>query len=126
MKFRIFFQLLAKKRLRTFFSELVTAIRSCVWGCRSLLSIWGYNLQFYPNFALFSILGGMNLDHDFVQVGKLSKDQKKGLHQKCNTNFFFPEFKWTPALRCTPESNYWGGCRCRPYSNYCGGIQPNY
>ena len=21
---------------------------------------------------------------------------------------FFPEFKWTPSLRCTPESNYWG------------------
>ena len=31
----------------------------------------------------------MNLDHHFVQVGKLSKDQKKGLHQKWNT-FFFP------------------------------------
>ena len=26
---------------------------------------WGDNLQFYPNFALFSTLGGMNLDHDF-------------------------------------------------------------
>ena len=33
---------------------------------------------------------------------------------------FFPEFKWRPALRCTPESNYWRGCRCRPYSNYWG------
>ena len=21
---------------------------------------------------------------------------------------FFPGFKWTPTLRCTPESNYWG------------------
>ena len=21
---------------------------------------------------------------------------------------FFPEFKWTPTLRCTPGSNYWG------------------
>ena len=27
-------------------------------GCRSLLSIGGNNLQFYPNFALFSTLGG--------------------------------------------------------------------
>ena len=27
----------------------------------------------------------MNLDHDFFQVGKLSEDQKKGLHQKWNT-----------------------------------------
>ena len=39
---------------------------------------WGEdNLQFYPNFALFSTLGRMNLDHDFVQVSKLSKDPKK-------------------------------------------------
>ena len=76
-------------------------------GCRSLLIIGGDNLQFYPNFALFSTLGGMNRDHDFYQVSKLSEDQKnkkrsspkpepffssnssedqkKGLHQKWNT-----------------------------------------
>ena len=60
-------------------------------GCRSLLSIGGDNLQFYPNFALFSALGGMNLDHDFVQVSKLSEDQKKVLPQKGNT--FFPKFR---------------------------------
>ena len=35
---------------------------------------WGDNLQFYPNFALFSTLGDMNLDHDFFQVSKLSED----------------------------------------------------
>ena len=58
---------------------------------------WGDNSQFYPNFALFLTLGGMNLDHDFVQVSKLSEDQKKSLHQKWNT--FFPEFQWTPTLR---------------------------
>ena len=46
---------------------------------------WGNNLQFYPNFALFSTLGGMNLVHDFVQVSRLSEDQKKGLHQKRNS-----------------------------------------
>ena len=34
------------------------------------------------------------------------KTQKKGLHQKWNT--FFPKFKWRPAVRWTPESNYWG------------------
>ena len=78
----------------------------------------GDNSQFYLNFALFSTLGRMNLDLNFLQVSKLSEDQKKGLHQKWNN--FFPEFKWTPALRCTPESNYWGECRCRPYSNYWG------
>ena len=54
---------------------------------------WEYNLQFYPNFALFSTLGGMNLDHDFVQMSKLSEDEKKGLHQKCNT--FFPRIQVT-------------------------------
>ena len=85
-----------------------------------MLSIGGNNLQFYPNFALFLTLGGMNyLDHDFVQVSKLSKDQKKGLSKKWNP--FFPEFKWTPTLKCTPDSNYWGGCIRRPYSNYEGG-----
>ena len=34
---------------------------------------------------------------------------------------FFPEFRWRPVLRCTPESNYWRRCRCRPYSNYWRG-----
>ena len=38
---------------------------------------WGIIWNFYPNFALFSTLGGMNLDHDFVQVWKFSEDQKK-------------------------------------------------
>ena len=39
-----------------------------------MLSIGGgANLQFYPNFALFSTLRGMNLDQDFFQVSKLSK-----------------------------------------------------
>ena len=37
---------------------------------------WGDNLQFYPNFALFSTLGGMNLHHDFVQGWKFSENQK--------------------------------------------------
>ena len=73
-------------------------------GCKFLLSIGGDNLQFYANFALFSTLGEMNLDHHFFQVSKLSEeqnkrsspkmehffppnsgeDQKKGLHQKWN------------------------------------------
>ena len=49
----------------------------------------------------------MNLDHDFVQVSKLSEDKKKEVFTKSGT-IFFPELKWTPTLRCTPESNYWG------------------
>ena len=27
---------------------------------------------------------------------------------KKKRNTFFLEFKWSPTLRCTPESNYWG------------------
>ena len=68
----------------------------------------------------------MNLDHDFVQVSKLSEDQKKKVLTKKGT-LFPPEFKWIHTLRCIPESNYWGGCRCTPYSaQSTGGIQPNY
>ena len=54
---------------------------------------------------------------------KTKKKRKKGLHK--NGTLFFPEFKWRPALRCTPsgsdadvdhiqtigrgiQSNYWG------------------
>ena len=52
---------------------------------------WGDNLQFYPNFALFSTLGVTNLDHDFLQISKLSEDQKKSLHEKWST--FFPRIQ---------------------------------
>ena len=45
---------------------------------------------------------------------------KKKIFAK-NGTLFFPEFKQTPTLRCTPESNYWKACRCRPYSNFWGG-----
>ena len=53
-------------------------LRKSSWsqGCRSLLSIGGDNLQFYPNFALFSTLGGMNLNE--IKW----RPKKKGLHQK--------------------------------------------
>ena len=63
----------------------------CNQWCRSLLSIGGGggNLQFYPNFALFSTLEEMNLDHDFVQVWKFSEDQKKN----ASRTLFLPEFR---------------------------------
>ena len=69
----------------------------------------------------------MNLDHDFVQVNKLSEDQKKSLYQKWNTffpqiqvktkkrsspkleNTFFPEFKWTPIRSHALPSQIIGG-----------------
>ena len=46
-------------------------------GVQIFVEHWGDNLQFYPNFALFSTLGRMNLDHNFFQVSKLSEEQKK-------------------------------------------------
>ena len=69
----------------------------------------------------------MNLNHDFVQVSKLSEDPQQKVFTKNGTlfpqiqmkakkksppkmeHFFFFKFKWTTTLRCTPESNYWGG-----------------
>ena len=107
--------------------------------CRSLLSIGGNNLQFYPNFALFSTLGGMNLDHDFVQVWKFSEDQKiKGLHQKKNTFspnsgehqkkvFHKNRTLFSPNLHAPmyTHSNYWGDADV-DHSQTIGGIQPNY
>ena len=56
------------------------------------MSIGEDNVQFYPNFALFSTLGGMNLDHDFVQVSKLSEDppQKKVF---IKNEHFFPQIQ---------------------------------
>ena len=58
-------------------------------GVPIFVEYWGDNLQFYPNFALFSTLGGMNLDHDFFQVSKLSKDPKKKVFPKLE-HFFSP------------------------------------
>ena len=65
--------------------------RDCKQGCRSLLSIGGDNLQFYPNFALFSTLVWMNLDQEFFPAGILSEDQKK-VFTKIGC-LFFPEFR---------------------------------
>ena len=48
-------------------------------------------MQFYPNFNI----GGMNPDHDFFQVSKLSEDQKM--------EHFFPEFRWRPKKRSSPK-----------------------
>ena len=52
---------------------------------------WGDNLQFYPNFALFSTLGD-DLDQDCFQVSKLSEDQKKKFFIR-NGTLFSPEFR---------------------------------
>ena len=60
----------------------------------------------------------MNLDHDFVQMSKLSEDQKKGLHQKWNT--FFPRIQVDTYAQMHTSVKLLGGCKCRPYSNYWG------
>ena len=74
-----------------------------------MLSIGGDDLQFYPNFALFSRLGGMKLDHYFFHVSKSSADQKKRSSRKIE-EFLSPKsskdqkkkFKDHLALRCRP------------------------
>ena len=95
-----------------------------------MLSIGGGNLQFYPNFALILTLGGINLNHNFFQVSKLSEDKKKtpeieqffppnlSEDQKKRSSPKIEEFfsrnhvknkknvHTYPALRCRPESNY--------------------
>ena len=43
---------------------------------------WGDNLQFHPNFAPFSTLGGMKLDHYCFHASISREDQKKDLHGK--------------------------------------------
>ena len=51
---------------------------------------WVGYFAILPQFCPIFNIGGMNLDHDFVQVSKLSEDPKKekGLHQKSNTFFY--------------------------------------
>ena len=84
-------------------------------------------------------LWGMNLDHDFVQVIKLSEDPKKKVFTKNGTNFF-PKIRWRPKKKIftknetfffpkssghlrsdAHQSQIIGGCRCRLYSHYWKG-----
>ena len=60
-------------------------------GCRSLLSIGGVNLQFYTNFALFSTLGGINLDQDFFSGEQIKRRTKK--RSSPNMEHFFPRIQ---------------------------------
>ena len=84
--------------------------------CRSLLSIGGDNLPFYPNFALFSTLGGLNLDHDFFPVSILSEDQKK-VFTKIGS-FFFPNSSEDQQRSDADQSQIIGGIQ----QNYLGNI----
>ena len=133
--------------LQLFLGSFVSIFTITKW-CQFLLSIGGDNLQFYPNFALFLTLGGMNLDHDFVQVSKLSEDpkkrsspkmehffspnsgedqKKKDLHQKRNT--FFPRIQADTYAQMHTRVKLFGRMQMYsiPYSTQTiGGIQPNY
>ena len=67
------------------------------------------------------------MEHLFPQI---QVKTKKKVFTKKGT-LFPPEIKWTPTLRCTQESNYWGGCRYTPHSTQTthtakllGGIYP--
>ena len=89
---------------------------------------WGDNLQFYPNFALFSTLGGMNLDHDSKKKMQTEhffspnsgEDQKKRSSSKIE-HFFSPNF-------CSDLHPFkiLGGMRMWIILKLLGGIQPNY
>ena len=72
-----------------------------------MLSIGGDNLQFYPNFALFSALGEMNLNQDFFQVSKLSEDQKKRFSPEMV--YFFPPNSSTDLRSDAHQSQIIGG-----------------
>ena len=120
-------------------NKLKQKIITRLQGCQSLLRIWGDHLQFYPNFALFSTFGGMNLNHDFVQVRKLIEDPKKRSSPKME-HFFSPNPGEDQKKRSSPKEEHLfpqirvntyalmhtsvkllGGCRYRPYSNCWGG-----
>ena len=82
----------------------------CRQGCRFLLRIGRDNLQFYPNFALFSTWGRNEpRPRFFFQISKVIEDKK---HVFTKIEGFFPDFKCcrptSTDFRCRPESNYWG------------------
>ena len=58
-------------------------------------------MQFYPNFALFSTLGGMNLDHDFFQLSKLSEDQK--IRSSPKMEHFFSQVQVKTKKKSSPK-----------------------
>ena len=94
-------------------------------GCRSLLSIEGNNLQFYPNFALSLTLGGINFDQWgwFFSGEQIKWRPKKDLYQKWNT--FFPRIQVETCAQMHTRVKLFGRSRCRPYSNNWGGYSQN-
>ena len=85
---------------------------------------WGGGIicNFTPILPYFQHWGGGEPRPRYCSGEEIKLRQKKGLQQKWST--FFPKFKWTPTLRCTPYSDYRGRCKCRPYSNHWGIYPP--
>ena len=76
-------------------------------GVPIFIEHWGDNLQFYPNFAQFSTLGEINLDHNFVQVSKLNDDQKKKkVFSKTGTLFLPNSGEDQKKKRSSPTGDY--------------------
>ena len=67
--------------LRTFINEAAAIFLTIKEVIGAVVPIfaehWGDNLQFYPNFALFSTLGGMNSTTISLRCGNLVKTKKK-------------------------------------------------
>ena len=90
------------------------------------------NLQFYPNIAPFSTLGGMKLDNYFFHVSKSSEDQKKGLHRKLNSFCSRNQVKTKQKVRRTLSATMLtivkllGGMQVQTIVKLLGGMQSNY
>ena len=123
-------------------------------GWRSLFSIGGDDLQFYPNFALFSILGGdkprprffsgkwirwrPKQKKVFTKIGRVfffanSSEDQKIKNKKVFTRIgrvFFPEFKCCRPTSSDPHADQsqiiGGGDADVDQSQIIGGVESNY
>ena len=105
------------------FVNLFAKVMLNLQGCRFLLSIGGIICNFTQFCPIFNI-GGINLNHDFFLVNKLSKDQKKSLHQKWNT--FFSQNSSGHLRSDAHQSQNIGGDADVDHIQIIGGIQSNY
>ena len=81
-------------------------------------------MQFYPNFALFSILGKMKLDQDFFQVSKLSEDQIN--RSSPEMEHFFPQIQVQTCAQMYFGVKLLEGMQIKTILKLLGGIQSNY
>ena len=87
----------------------------------------GDNLQFYPNFALFSKLGWMNLSHDFFSGEQMKWRPKKRSspkpehHQKQNN--FYSANSWGNLRSEAHQSQIIGGDGEKGHTQIIGGYK---